>query len=48
MSALVEDRPEIAEMDCNPIVVHERGATIVDARVRVAPAIPSLPIGAKQ
>ncbi len=48
VSALVEDRPEIAEMDCNPILVHEAGATIVDARVRVEPALPPLPLGAKR
>jgi len=29
-------------------VVHERGATLVDARVRVAPAAPPLPLGAKR
>jgi acyl-CoA synthetase (NDP forming) len=48
VSALVEDRPEIAEMDCNPIVVHEQGATIVDARVRLALPEPPLPLGAKR
>ena len=36
VSALVEDFPEVAELDCNPIIVNERGAAIVDARVRVA------------
>ena len=35
ISAMVEDLPQIAELDCNPIIVHDRGATIVDARVRV-------------
>jgi acyl-CoA synthetase (NDP forming) len=35
---LVDDLPQIAEMDLNPILVHEHGATIVDARIRVAPA----------
>lgn len=35
VSALVEDLPEIAELDLNPILVHEHGATIVDARIRV-------------
>ncbi|MHB8731090.1 MAG: bifunctional acetate--CoA ligase family protein/GNAT family N-acetyltransferase [bacterium] len=37
IGALVEDFPQIAELDCNPVIVHERGATIVDMRVRVAP-----------
>jgi acetate---CoA ligase (ADP-forming) len=35
VSALVEDIPQIAELDCNPFVVHETGATILDARIRV-------------
>jgi acetyl coenzyme A synthetase (ADP forming)-like protein len=35
ISAMVEDLPQIAELDCNPIIVHERGAVVVDARVRV-------------
>jgi acyl-CoA synthetase (NDP forming) len=37
-SALVEDCPEIAELDINPVLVHERGASIVDARVRLVHA----------
>jgi acyl-CoA synthetase (NDP forming) len=36
VSAMVEDIPQIAELDCNPFVVHEKGAVILDARVRVA------------
>ncbi len=47
VSALVEDLPQVAELDCNPIRVHEKGATIVDARVRVAPAAPPPPLGAR-
>jgi acyl-CoA synthetase (NDP forming) len=35
VSAMVEDLPQIAELDCNPFVVHETGATILDARIRV-------------
>ena len=37
VGAVVEDFPQIAELDCNPVIVHEHGATIVDVRVRVAP-----------
>ncbi|HET8679155.1 MAG TPA: GNAT family N-acetyltransferase [bacterium] len=48
ISAMAEDLPGIAELDCNPIVVHEHGATIVDARIRVAPAEPPLPLGARR
>jgi acetyl coenzyme A synthetase (ADP forming)-like protein len=36
VSAMVEDIPQIAELDCNPFVVQEKGAVILDARVRVA------------
>jgi acyl-CoA synthetase (NDP forming) len=36
VSALADDLPEIAELDCNPVIVHQRGATVVDARIRVA------------
>jgi acyl-CoA synthetase (NDP forming) len=43
VSAMVEDLPQIAELDCNPFVVHAAGATILDARIRVtsveAPAL---------
>jgi acetyl coenzyme A synthetase (ADP forming)-like protein len=35
VSALVEDIPQIAELDCNPFVVNQHGAIILDARVRV-------------
>jgi acyl-CoA synthetase (NDP forming) len=38
VSALVEDHPEIAEMDLNPLIVHEAGAVVVDARIRVVRA----------
>ena len=38
MSALAEDLPEIAEADCNPVMAGPAGATVVDARLRVAPA----------
>jgi acyl-CoA synthetase (NDP forming) len=37
IGALVDAHPEIGELDLNPIIVHERGATIVDARVRLVP-----------
>jgi hypothetical protein len=36
IDALVEDIPQIAELDLNPLLVHEKGVTVVDARVRVA------------
>jgi acetate---CoA ligase (ADP-forming) len=40
VSQLVEDNPEIAEMDLNPVIVHADGVAIVDARVRLQPALP--------
>ena len=40
LAALADAHPEVAELDCNPVVVAERGATAVDARVRVEPARP--------
>ena len=35
VSRLVEDMPEVAELDCNPVIVTEHGAVVVDARIRV-------------
>ena len=35
IGALVDDFPSIAELDLNPVLVHESGAMIVDARIRV-------------
>ncbi len=44
VSALVEDQPEVAEMDLNPVMVLPRGAVVVDARIRVEPAPPPRPL----
>lgn len=46
LSALVEACPEIAELDLNPVMVCPRGALIVDARVRIAPAAAAAPLAA--
>ena len=48
VSALIEDIPQIAELDCNPFVVHEHGAVILDARVRVETADPRPLIGVRR
>jgi len=48
VSAMVEDIPQIAELDCNPFVVNESGATILDARIRVATVVPSPLIGVRR
>jgi acetate---CoA ligase (ADP-forming) len=47
VSVLADDLPEIAELDCNPLLVLEQGAVILDARVRVEPATPPRPLGAR-
>jgi acetyl coenzyme A synthetase (ADP forming)-like protein len=50
VGALVEDIPEIAELDLNPVLVlaNGEGVRVVDARIRVAEAVPPLPVGAKK
>jgi acyl-CoA synthetase (NDP forming) len=45
---LAERVPEIAELDCNPLIVTPDGARVVDARVRVAPALPAPPEGLRR
>jgi acetyl coenzyme A synthetase (ADP forming)-like protein len=47
INAMVQAHPEIAEMDCNPLIATPHGAVIVDARVRVEaadrpPPVPSV------
>jgi acyl-CoA synthetase (NDP forming) len=48
VSAMVEDIPQIAELDCNPFMVHETGATILDARIRVITVTPRPLIGVRR
>ena len=36
LGRMVDDLPQIAELDCNPVFVHSQDATVVDARIRVA------------
>jgi acetyl coenzyme A synthetase (ADP forming)-like protein len=47
VSAMVEDIPQIAELDCNPFVVQEQGAVILDARVRVTAVEPRPLLGVR-
>jgi len=35
VSAMVDAHPEIAELDCNPVIAGPSGAVVVDARVRL-------------
>jgi acyl-CoA synthetase (NDP forming) len=39
VSDLVAKHPEIEEMDSNPVIVHEKGLTVVDARVVLRPRV---------
>jgi len=47
VSDLVDDLPQIAELDCNPFVVTEQGGEILDARIRVASVEPRPLIGVR-
>jgi acyl-CoA synthetase (NDP forming)/GNAT superfamily N-acetyltransferase len=37
VGALVEEAPELASVELNPVIVSDRAATVVDARITVAP-----------
>jgi hypothetical protein len=45
---MVDAHPEIAELDCNPVVVLTDRALVVDARVRVEVPLPLLPVAARR
>jgi acetate---CoA ligase (ADP-forming) len=47
VSAMVEDIPQIAELDCNPFMVQEHGAVILDARVHVTAVEPRPLLGVR-
>jgi acyl-CoA synthetase (NDP forming) len=36
---LAELLPEVAELELNPLVVHEKGALAVDVRIKVVPRV---------
>ncbi|MFL5861753.1 MAG: GNAT family N-acetyltransferase [Solirubrobacteraceae bacterium] len=44
VSAMVDAHPEIAELDCNPVIVRSDGAVVVDARVRLHEPAPVRPV----
>jgi acyl-CoA synthetase (NDP forming) len=46
VGALADAHPAVAELDCNPVIVHRHGAVVVDARVRVTQPAPRRPIPA--
>ena len=39
VARLAEEVPQLAEMDLNPLIVGMEGCVVVDARIRVAPAV---------
>ncbi|MGZ4138224.1 MAG: bifunctional acetate--CoA ligase family protein/GNAT family N-acetyltransferase [Actinomycetota bacterium] len=48
VSAMVENHPSIAEMDLNPVTVLEKGAVVLDARIRLEEVPPEPPAGARR
>jgi acetate---CoA ligase (ADP-forming) len=36
LGRMVDDLPQIVELDCNPVLIHSQGATVVDARIRIS------------
>jgi len=48
LSAMVDDLPQIAELDLNPFMVHQQGATILDARIRVVAVEPRPLLGVRR
>ena len=43
VSRLAADLPEVAELDLNPVIARPEDVQVVDARVRLAPAVPRDP-----
>jgi acyl-CoA synthetase (NDP forming) len=43
VASMAEHHPAIVEMDCNPVMVMERGAVVVDARARLRVPEPHAP-----
>jgi acyl-CoA synthetase (NDP forming) len=48
VGALADAIPEIAELDCNPVIVSTTDATAVDVKVRLAPPHPAPPPGVRR
>lgn len=47
VGAMVDNHPEISELDLNPLIAGPSGAVVVDWRMRVATPAPSLPLGSR-
>ncbi len=48
VGGLADAIPEIAELDCNPVIVSPTDATAVDVKVRLAPPEPAPPPGVRR
>ena len=46
IGGLAAGHPEVAELDCNPVVAGPSGAVVVDARLRLEPPPPTAPYAA--
>ncbi|HJR98748.1 MAG TPA: GNAT family N-acetyltransferase [Actinomycetota bacterium] len=47
IGAMATTHEAIAELDCNPVIVHPEGAVVVDARISVRPPRPAAPFAAR-
>ena len=47
VGALADAHPEIAEMDCNPVMVLPTGVKVVDVRVRIRTSPPTTPFASR-
>jgi ATP-grasp domain len=48
LGRLAESLPEVAELDCNPVVVSPDGVTIVDWKIRLEPQLWEAPEGLRR
>jgi acyl-CoA synthetase (NDP forming) len=48
VGGLADAIPEVAELDCNPVIVSPTDATVVDVKVRLAPPDPAPPPGVRR
>jgi acetyl coenzyme A synthetase (ADP forming)-like protein len=48
LGMLAQHVPEIAELDCNPMIVSPTGVTVVDVKLRLAPVPPGPPPGVRR
>jgi acyl-CoA synthetase (NDP forming) len=47
VSQMVEDIPQLSEIDLNPVLVSKQGYMVLDARMKITPANPFPPRGAR-